>query len=171
LHEHGLGSGFLNSLKAGDKLRARLIKNQHFRFPGRAKKIIMISNGTGIAPFLGMISENKRSIPIDLYCGFRDQSSFTLYESFLKEQLSNGKLENIHLSLSREAEKEYVSHRILKNNDTVLQTLQQGGVIMICGSLSMQNDVMNVLTEICAVLNNATAAAFVEEGKILTDCY
>ncbi len=162
MHEHGLGSGFLNSLAKGDKLKARLVKNQHFHFPKHAKKIIMISNGTGIAPFLGMINENKRKIPIDLYCGFRNQSSFTLYEPFLKEQMNKGKLENIYLSLSREAEKEYVSQRIVKNSNLILQTLQQGGVIMICGSLSMQDDVMNALTEICGVLG---------EGKILTDCY
>lgn len=171
LHEHGLGSIYLNSLKTGDKLPGKLIKNQHFRFPKRARKIIMISNGTGIAPFLGMINENKRQIPIDLYCGFRNQSSFILYESYLKEQVAIGKLENIHLSLSREAEKEYVSHRIFKNANDLLHTLEQGGVIMICGSLSMQNDVINVLTEICGTAQHSTVGTLLEEGRILTDCY
>ncbi|MCH5682873.1 hypothetical protein LWM68_00380 [Niabella sp. W65] len=38
LHEHGLGSGFLNNLQHGDTIKAKLVKNQHFRFPGKAKK-------------------------------------------------------------------------------------------------------------------------------------
>ena len=171
LHDHGLGSNFLNALKTGDALKAKLVKNQHFRFPKEAKQIIMISNGTGIAPFLGMISENKKKLPIDLYCGFRSRSSFALYEPFLNEQIRNGKLQQVHLSLSREEGKEYVCHRVLKNSSAVLQALQQGGVIMICGSLSMQEDVMNALNEICAGMGINTVAAFVEEGKILADCY
>jgi sulfite reductase (NADPH) flavoprotein alpha-component len=171
LHEHGLGSGFLHALQPGKTIKARLVKNQHFRFPKQAKQIIMVSNGTGIAPFLGMINENKKKVPVQLYCGFRRQSSFTLYDLFLKEQMSKGKLSNIHLSLSREAEQEYVSHRLLKSSETVWQALQGGGTIMICGSLSMQNDVMKVLDEICEKYNNSSATYFTEKGQILTDCY
>ena len=171
LHEHGLGSGFLHALQPGKTIKARLVKNQHFRFPKQAKQIIMVSNGTGIAPFLGMINENKKKVPVQLYCGFRRQSSFTLYDPFLKEQMSKGKLSNIHLSLSREAEQEYVSHRLLKSSETVWQALQGGGTIMICGSLSMQIDVMKVLDDICEKYNHSTAAYFAEKGQILTDCY
>ncbi len=171
LHEHGLGSGFLNNLQQGDHIKVKLVKNQHFRFPKRAKKIIMVSNGTGIAPFLGMISENRRKIPVELYCGFRNRSSFTLYEPFLKDQLKKGTLSGLHLVLSREEEKEYVSHRLLKNSDPVLQTLKEGGILMLCGSLSMQNDVMKVLEDICAAENNINLTELVEQGKLLTDCY
>ena len=171
VHEHGLGSGFLHALQPGQTIKAKLVKNQHFRFPKQAKAIIMISNGTGIAPFLGMIDENKKKVPVHLYCGFRRQSSFTLYEPFLKEQVGKGRLNHIHLSLSREAEQEYVSHRLLKNGEAVWQVLQSGGTIMICGSLSMQNDVMKVLDDICEKYNYSTAAYFAEKGQILTDCY
>lgn len=171
VHEHGLGSGFLNALKNGDKLQGKLIKNQHFRFPKNAKKIIMVANGTGIAPFLGMISENRKKVPVELYCGFRNRSSFTLYQPFLEEQAAKGQLSQLHLVLSREEEKEYVSHRILRNSDTVWQALKTGGVIMICGSLSMQQDVMEVLADICTVENSMNLAEFLEQGKILTDCY
>ncbi len=171
LHEHGLGSGFLHHLKEGDKFKARLMKNQHFRFPQKAKEIIMISNGTGIAPFLGMIDENKKQIPIKLYCGFRQQSSFTLYKSFLNEQKDRGKICDLHLTLSREAEKEYVSHRLSKHENEIWQSLQNGAVIMICGSLSMQKDVMNVLDEICLKQNGNTVASFVDKEQILMDCY
>ncbi|HTG54751.1 MAG TPA: PepSY domain-containing protein, partial [Niabella sp.] len=37
LHEHGLGSSFLNNLQQGDIIKAKLVKNQHFRFPKKAK--------------------------------------------------------------------------------------------------------------------------------------
>ena len=171
LHEHGLGSGFLNNLQQGDMVKAKLVKNQHFRFPKKAKKIIMVSNGTGIAPFLGMISENRRKIPVELYCGFRNRSSFILYEPFLKDQLKKGTLSGLQLVLSREEEKEYVSHRLLRNSDSVLQYLKEGGVIMLCGSLSMQHDVIKVLEDICTVENNTPLTELIEQGKVLMDCY
>lgn len=171
LHEPGLGSHFLWSLKPGQTIKAKFLKNQHFRFPSKATEVIMISNGTGIAPFLGMINENKRTIPIHLYCGFRKQSSFNLYEPFLNEHKEYRRLTHIHLSLSREGEREYVSHRILKDEERIGKVLQKGGVIMICGSLSMLNDVMKVLENSCKKYTPHTIDYYIEKGQILSDCY
>lgn len=171
LHEHGLGSGFIHGLQQGDTIKARLVKNSHFRFPKEARQLIMISNGTGIAPFLGMISENRKKIPIQLYCGFRTQPSFDLYRSFLNEQIDKGTISHYHLALSRETELKYVSHHISKNRAEVWQVLKNGGSIMICGSLSMQHDVMRVLEEICDEHDSDAMTSFLDKGKILIDCY
>ncbi|WP_346237635.1 PepSY domain-containing protein [Niabella insulamsoli] len=171
LHEHGLGSTFLHRLQTGEKIRGRFLKNQHFRFPKKARQIIMISNGTGIAPFLGMIAENKKKIPIDLYCGFRRRSSFALYQAFLDEQMNKERLRKLHLVLSREEEQEYVSHRLLTHKSGVVQALQNGAVIMICGSLSMQNDVLKVLETISREAGAGSCEQLMESERILTDCY
>lgn len=58
LHPNGLGSGYLNSLKAGSVIMGRMISNSAFHQP-KDKNTVMIANGTGIAPFLGMILQNK----------------------------------------------------------------------------------------------------------------
>lgn len=171
LHEQGLGSGFLNKLQVGDSFNVRLMKNQHFRFPKKAKQIIMISNGTGIAPFLGMIDENKKKLPVLLYCGFRTKSAFDLYSTYLDEQKQQGKLSEICLTLSREGDKVYVSHRMKKDSAIVWRAIEKGAVIMICGSLSMQKDVMEVLNEICLSNNQCNADYYLHKGQILTDCY
>ena len=68
LHPHGLGSGFLYNLEAGEIIKARIINNHAFHFPKKASKVALISNGTGIAPFLGMIEQNKKKTEIHLYC-------------------------------------------------------------------------------------------------------
>ncbi|GAB3006991.1 PepSY domain-containing protein [Niabella terrae] len=171
LHKQGLGSDYLNHLQPGEQIPVKFIKNRHFRFPGRARQIIMVSNGTGIAPFLGMINENRRKIPTVLYCGFRNRSSFILYEPFLKEQLENGRLSALHLVLSRAEEKEYVSHRLLKNGASLVAFFKAGGVIMLCGSLSMQHDVLKVLEDLCSREPELDLEKMITAGKILTDCY
>ncbi len=171
LHEHGLGSQHLYSLQSGETINARIVKNQHFHFPKKAKEIVMISNGTGIAPFLGMISENKRKIPCQLYCGFRTSASFQLYKPLLDDCILDNKLSQYNLALSREEEELYVSHLLEKDEKHIAEMLKNKGVIMICGSLSMQKDVFAVLEKICKDHHLETIETYQANSQILTDCY
>ncbi|MEO7523295.1 MAG: PepSY domain-containing protein [Ferruginibacter sp.] len=171
LHEHGLGSHFLNALQIEDAIEGRIIKNQHFHFPKHASQVVMISNGTGIAPFLGMISENKKKVSCNLYCGFRTQAAFELYQPFLSENMATGNIEAFHPALSREIDGQYVSHLIQKDEDAIWQVLANNGLLMICGSLSMQKDVFAVLENICIKKGGYGLAVYQEKGQVLTDCY
>ncbi|MFT3827862.1 MAG: PepSY domain-containing protein [Chitinophagaceae bacterium] len=171
LHAKGLGSGFLNALKAGDTIKARIVKNKHFNFPHKVSQVVMISNGTGIAPFLGMIDENKRKVHCRLYCGFRTHASFDLYRPFLTENIASQKLEQYRLALSREGEQCYVSDLVEKDSEFFFNLLASGGTVMICGSLSMQKDVMEVLEKICQQNNGSSIETFQAAGQVLTDCY
>lgn len=171
LHEHGLGSRFLHDLEPGEILSARVVKNQHFHFPRKARAVIMIANGTGIAPFLGMINSNYKSVPIQLYAGFRTKAAFALYRTFLQGCMDNGKLDDIHLALSRETGKHYVSDLLLRDQEHVFTHLQDGGIIMICGSLSMQKDVLTLLEKISAARKGPGVDTWQSNGQLLSDCY
>lgn len=171
LHPGGLGSSFLYNLSAGQKIKAKLVNNPHFHFPQKTSEVVMISNGTGIAPFLGMISQNISNIPCYLYCGFREHSSYILYEPLLEESKSKGKLQNIYLALSREGEKQYVYNLINNDADWLAGVLNRGGVLMICGSLAMQKDVMGVLENICRDKNGKSISYYQSRNQIRTDCY
>lgn len=166
-HPHGLGSTFLSALTENSTLRAQVIKNEHFHVPKKATKILMVCNGTGIAPFLGMINENNRQRSCVLYCGFKTHASFALYHKFLEEQVSSQKLGGYHLALSREGEKVYVSDLLQRDASIVHNVLSSGGVIMLCGSLAMQKDVLHVLSTIMA----SSVEPYIERGQILSDCY
>ncbi|HTE27175.1 PepSY domain-containing protein [Flavitalea sp.] len=170
-YHQGLASTFLDALSSGTSIQARIVKNEHFHFPVKASSVIMISNGTGIAPFLGMISDNKKKVPVHLYCGFRFQRSFVLYEDFLLEQKAAGQLESLHLALSREGAKEYVMTLLSRSAAKIGSLLASGGVVMICGSLAMQKDVLEVLGDICKAQAGLDVDTLHLNGKILTDCY
>ena len=170
-YRDGLGSEYLDSLSAGSVVQARIIKNEHFHFPAKAPAVIMISNGTGIAPFLGMIGENKTKVPVHLYCGFRFKRSFALYEQFLRDHQAAGQLASLHVAFSREEGKEYVMNQLTKTAAEVTAILASGGVLMICGSLAMQKDVLQELSLICKTYNGPDVEALHLNGKILTDCY
>ena len=172
LHPNGLGSGFLYNLKAGDTIKTQIINNQAFHFPKKASKVALISNGTGIAPFLGMIEQNKNKTEIHLYSGFRQKTEITNhYENFASEMKQKQQLKNFNLAYSREANKHYVMDLIQMDDDFFADLLQNNGIVMICGALAMQFDVEKVLDSICLAKNNTPLSTYKEKGQILTDCY
>jgi sulfite reductase (NADPH) flavoprotein alpha-component len=171
LHPNGLGSEFLYRLKKGTEIKARLIKNTHFHFPKKASKVALISNGTGIAPFLGMIDENKSKVETHLYCGFRKENELTKrYSEITKKHLDNGKLKSFELAFSRQENAQYVMDLIIRDQDFFLELLRNKGIIMICGALKMQKDVEAVLNSICEN-NGESFENFKTNGQILADCY
>ncbi len=171
LHPGGLGSGFLHELAPGEAIRARIVSNGHFRFPKNAPAVIMIANGTGIAPFLGMISQNKQQIPCHLYCGFRQHTSFALYRDFLEQSRSTRQLTNLHVAYSREGNKQYVSDLLTRDADFIVDVLTTNGVVMICGSLAMQKDVLDLLDTLCQTKLGHAVSHYQAHGQILMDCY
>ena len=172
LHPHGLGSEFLNNLVPGNTIKARIINNKAFHFPKKVSKVAFISNGTGIAPFLGMIEQNKTKTETHLYAGFRmETETVSGYKKFTAEMIQKQKLQSFHLALSREAEHFYVMDLIKRDTDFFIDLLQQGGVIMICGSLAMQKDVEAILDKLCIERRIKSIADYKENGQLLTDCY
>jgi sulfite reductase (NADPH) flavoprotein alpha-component len=172
LHPHGLGSEFLHNLEAGKTIKAQIINNHAFHFPKKASKVALISNGTGIAPFLGMIAQNKKKTEIHLYSGFRQKTEITAhYQNFASEMKQKQRLHNFHLAYSREENHHYVMDLIQIDADFFANLLSEGGVIMICGALAMQFDVESVLDSICITKNNTTLLKYKYKGQILTDCY
>lgn len=172
LHPNGLGSGFLNNLEIGSTIKARIINNKAFHFPAKAPQIALISNGTGIAPFLGMIEQNKAKKEIHLYSGFRMETPTLLaYKKFAGVMIQKQHLEYFHVALSREAEHIYVMDLIKRDTAFFVDLLKQGGVIMICGSLAMQKDVEIILNELCLKNDTKSLLEYKENGQLLTDCY
>lgn len=171
LHVGGLGSGYLHALHVGQTINAGIISNDHFHFPAKASRVIMISNGTGIAPFLGMIDQNEKQRDCHLYCGFRSKVSFELYEDLLLKSVEAKKLNKLEVAYSREGEKQYVKDLLLKDGEFVYNSLKDGGTIMICGSLSMQNNIIELLEELCQQHENKSISYYQSHGQILMDCY
>jgi sulfite reductase (NADPH) flavoprotein alpha-component len=171
LHTGGLGSEFLYNLNVGKSIQGIIQSNPHFYFPKSASKVIMISNGTGIAPFLGMISNNTNSINCHLYAGFRSIDSFQLYQDIVDQNLNNKQLAAVNVAYSREEKKQYVKDLIKIDKELMANTLLTGGVIMICGSLAMQNDLIDLFEGICQQHHQKSVSFYQAHHQILMDCY
>lgn len=168
LHPNGLGSNYLYALEPGDVIPGSISKSTNFHLPDIKSRVIMISNGTGIAPFLGMIDQAERNRPeINLYCGFRDSASFSIYKEFLDKHCATRKIAILEVAYSREGNREYVKDILARNADSLANSLRNGEVIMICGSLAMERNVLELLENVC----KKPVAFYRANGQILTDCY
>ncbi|MDR6736608.1 NADPH cytochrome P450 oxidoreductase family protein [Sphingobacterium sp. 2149] len=167
----GLGSPFLKNSPVGTSFQARVMGNPKFHFPDNKRPVIMIANGTGIAPFRGMINANKQ-MTVYLFYGSRQKE---LFDSFLKHELDqyllSGKLSGQYLAFSRDKEKLYVTDLLKQQSELVTKVLRDKGTIMICGSLSMQKDVIAQISLTCNETLKMEIQTYLDNGQIVSDCY
>lgn len=167
-HEFGVCSNLFSKLQANDIIEAIIQKNKSFYYPNSAKEVIMIANGTGIAPFLGMIHNPKNKGNKHLFWGVRNETSKNIYQAFISEQ----KLTSFHIAYSQEQdEKVYVQDVLRKKDNLIVDVLQKKGVLMICGSIAMQKAVLSVVEDILKAKTNWTLESLIEKKQIKIDCY
>ena len=169
-HEHGLCSRFLCHLEVGQSLEAAIEKNQKFHFPVNAPSVWMIANGTGIAPYLGMLKQNSSAL-IQLTWGGRTSQSFECYKGYIQEAYDYNRIEDYELVLSREGKGKYVQDALRDQWEKVAQLLDEGGTVMICGSMAMLEEVLKVMDAITMEKLDQPLSAFQENGQLLKDCY
>ncbi|TYB75946.1 FAD-binding oxidoreductase [Bizionia saleffrena] len=170
-YANGFGSNYLNSLQQNTVFKARVINNAAFHFPEKATRVLLIANGTGIAPFVGMLHENTSKIDTHLYYGLREQESLIVYKYDLDVVLKNKQLHQIHLAFSRVGNTKYVQNLLQNDAVFVAETLQNNGVIMLCGSLAMQKGVLETLNAICETQNQKPLRYYQEKKQLKMDCY
>lgn len=172
-HEFGVCSNYLYNLKVNTQIKAVVKSNTSFNIP-KAKTVqdvVFIANGTGIGPFLGMIQQSK-PITKHLFWGGRTKQSLQLYKNTIDGSLNNKSLASFNMALSKETnDKVYVQDVVAKQQDLIAKVLSNNGVIMICGSIAMQNQVLDVLNKITTNTLQQPLSVFEQNNQLLTDCY
>ncbi len=171
-HQLGVCSSYLSQLTKDDIVKAKIKRNHEFHFPKSTDEIVMIANGTGIGPFLGMINENRQYKKLHLFWGTRTKSSVSVYKDILDNGLNSNQLTNFHIAYSQETTtKQYVQDIVAEQADLIAKVLENKGVIMICGSVAMQNQVLKVLETISRSKLNTPLSKFENKEQIKMDCY
>ncbi len=171
-HDFGICSSQLNTLTLKSMTKTKIKRNLDFHFPTYAKQVVMIANGTGIAPFLGMISENDSQIKTHLFWGGRTEDSLKIYSEIIDRAFKEKALSSFHIAYSQELEEKiYVQDLIVEKAIFLAEILNNGGVIMICGSIAMQNRVLEVLNKITTEKLKQPLSVFENNEQIKIDCY
>ncbi|MFL0404871.1 bifunctional cytochrome P450/NADPH--P450 reductase [Bacillus nitratireducens] len=163
----GIASTYLAQLKEGDSITCFISNSQSgFELPKNPKTpIIMVGPGTGIAPFRGFLQARK-SMKINgeslgeahLYFGCRSPKEDYLYQEELGQTQKEG-IVALHTVFSRmkDQPKIYVQHLIKQDAENVINLLNQGAHLYICGDgREMAPDVENTLIKSYADIYNVS---------------
>lgn len=179
----GLCSKYLADLAEQDEISFYIDQNHIFNLPADDQDSIMIGPGTGIAPFRSFIHERaERGASGRNWLFFGDQQAHCdfLYQAEWQEHLGMETLTRMDLAFSRDqADKIYVQDRLREQASTLVEWLENGAALYVCGSKDpMSRDVEHTLTEIIVQekgLSLEHAADYLadleEQGRYLKDVY
>ena len=153
----GAASGYLGErLPEDGAARVFVEPNPNFRLPDDPQAaIIMIGNGTGIAPFRAFMQARvAREAPGKNWLVFGNPH-FTedfLYQTEWQGWQKDGFLHRYNLAWSRDqAEKVYVQDKLREEAASVWQWLKEGAYVYVCGDAArMAKDVERALLDIIA---------------------
>jgi sulfite reductase (NADPH) flavoprotein alpha-component len=180
----GVASTYIaDRMKTGSNLRVRVKPNRHFRLPEASADVIMVGPGTGIAPFRAFVQE-RRAIGATgrswLFFGDRRYTHDFLYQLEWQDALKDGSLSRIDLAFSRDTpEKVYVQHRLFEQRRDVIDWLENGARLYVCGDAkAMAKDVRAALVAayadvkaLAADAAEAAVATLEREKRYLQDVY
>ena len=147
----GVASGYaVERLKKGSRVKVKLRPNKHFALPDPGKDIIMVGPGTGIAPFRAFVQERRAAGANGrnwLFFGDRRYTHDFLYQLEWQDALADGSLARMDVAFSRDgAEKRYVQHRMWEHRYDLVDWLDSGAHLYVCGDAkAMAKDVRATL--------------------------
>ncbi|KAF4340162.1 NADPH-ferrihemo reductase [Fusarium beomiforme] len=156
------------------------LRKSNFKLPkDSSRPVIMIGPGTGVAPFRGFVQERaamkKQGKNVGknlLFFGCRRRDEDYLYESEWQEHKETlGDSFDIHVAFSRETkQKVYVQHLIKTHAKEVVDMIENGAIIYICGDAKhMARDVNSTLISVWAEQRGISLESATEKVKGLRD--
>ncbi|MEU1628895.1 cytochrome P450 [Streptomyces sp. NPDC020096] len=186
---HGVGSSYLHRVRAGDTVYARIQPcRESFRItPGPSAPVIMISAGTGLAPFRGAIADRLSLVrrgaalaPALCYFGCDHPDVDYLHRAELESAQARGAV-SMRPTFFKAPENgwSFVQDRIAAEADEVWQLLASGAKVYVCGDgARMAPGVRAAFQRLYADRTGADAAAaerwwqdLVERGRYVEDVY
>jgi sulfite reductase (NADPH) flavoprotein alpha-component len=151
---YGSASRYLATRKADTRLQVYIERNKRFRLPAdRARDVIMIGPGTGVAPFRGFLQERAATAASGrnwLFFGARQMDRDFLYQTEWQSALKHGALHRLDVAFSRDrAERVYVQQRMREQGAQLFHWLESGAYLYVCGdAANMAPDVHQALLDI-----------------------
>lgn len=161
--QYGLCTQFLEDKKVGDEIQFFIQTNKRFRLPENDKDIIMIGQGTGIAPFRSFIAERDALGAKGRNWLFFAEKRFTtdfLYQTEWQNWFATDVLTKVSLAFTNDADEPFlVHHKLQQKAGEFFEWIQAGAYLYLCG----EKDPMSKEVE------KTLLAIFEEQGKLSKD--
>lgn len=176
--EHGLASNFLCDLEIGASVDVTGPFGATFLLPSIPDAhLLLICTGTGSAPMRAFTMQRQRSGAtggMTMFFGARTPESLP-YFGPLKKIPDSLLKKNLVFSRMPDQDKEYVQDRMIAEQDSIAEILQDGKThIYICGLRGMEEGVERALTSIAESMGQQWTAlrdAMREDGRYHVETY
>jgi sulfite reductase (NADPH) flavoprotein alpha-component len=154
LHD-GFGSGYVTQLRPGQVVEFFLHQQKNFQIPRSDRHLIMIGQGTGIAPFRSMIAERDATGAAGknwLLFGEGDFLTDFYYQTEIQSWFETGGLQYVNLAFEKNRNRKLkVQDVLVQEADRLWQWLESGAHIYVSGEKEpMGKAVENILLNIIA---------------------
>ena len=171
--ELGLGSGWLTQSAAiGEDVALRVRSNPNFQLPESEAPLMLIGNGTGIAGLRALLKARVERGQRRNWLLFGERNA--AHDAFFADDLATwereGWLECIDRVYSRDQpERLYVQHRLAERSLQLIDWVDRGAYIYVCGSLEGMAPGVNAV--LAATLGENTLEALALAGRYRRDVY
>lgn len=151
----GVASSHLARLRAGERVLVRVTSSpEAFGLPeDPSAPLLLVAAGSGMAPMRGFIEERmhrkragERVGPTALFFGCDHPDVDLLYREELEETVSNGVLELFTaFTHAPEGEVRFVQDRLLAERGRVVDMVESGAYVLVCGGEAMARGVREAL--------------------------
>ncbi|MGE4287910.1 MAG: flavodoxin domain-containing protein [Salinivirgaceae bacterium] len=176
LHQ-GAASVFLNEgLQVNDDLTFSLIENAQFRLPEDPQTpIILLAAGTGLAPFRAFLQQ-RQQLGIKNNCwliwGTRHREHDRLCIDELTNFKKNGVIQHLNFVFSRDNQGfKYVQDVLFREQALVLDWLNRGAMLYVCGSMALGRGVKNNLNLVLQQTPFKDVESLQATNRYFTDLY
>lgn len=149
----GIASDYLLNLELGELVRAYVHQNKRFRLPDdTSAAIILIAQGTGIAPyraFIQTLSELASAPPVWLFLQEHSREEDFLYQADWQQAQADGVLSNIHTLFTADTPNTTLADVFASCCDELASWLQEGAHLYICGEKTALSGAEQSLQTVC----------------------
>ncbi|KAI9142116.1 cytochrome P450 [Paraphysoderma sedebokerense] len=172
----GLSSGYLSRLPLSSPLKGAVRGcSSTFKLPDDpSMPIILISSGTGFAPFRSFLQERafknlvcktKGGVATThVYFGCRNENEY-LYKDEIMNWKDTGIISEVRVAFSRQqdATKQYVQDKIQQHREEIWTLVhKEHARVFICGSSSMRKELLEMMRQIAVEIGGLTVDASTE---------
>lgn len=147
-HEQGIASRYLLDLQPGDPVRLYPHRNTRFRLPDDDAPLILIAEGTGIAPyraFLQALSQRLQRPPCWLVFAEQRFEEDFLYQLDIQQAHADGVLEQVDTVFYQDRPGASLINPLLNQIDRLASWIEQGAHLYLCGDKGRLSDLENSL--------------------------
>jgi sulfite reductase (NADPH) flavoprotein alpha-component len=135
--QYGFGSDYLTNLRPGQSIAFFLHQQKHFQIPRSDRHLIMIAQGTGIAPFRSMMAERDATGASGknwLLFGEEDFLTDFYYQTEIQGWFETGSLRHVSLAFEKNRNRPLrVQDLIAREADRLWQWLETGAYLFVSG--------------------------------------